>query len=126
MTLRIARHQARRDARWLNIEAPIALAEALRETDGRGPRLVDCLTLWLSNLMLADMDWEAEATALCQTLENQASPVILVTNEVGFGIVPENPLSRQFRDNAGLLNQMVARVADELILMVAGLPMKVK
>lgn len=126
MRERIAIHRARREQRWQDIEAPLELSDALIRTDGRAPRLVDCLTLWLSNLMHADMDWHAQAATLCETLRAQTSPVLLVTNEVGFGIVPENALARRFRDNAGLLNQMVAQAADEVTLMVAGLPMKVK
>ena len=88
--------------------------------------MVDCLTLWLSNLTHAARDWEKEALLLVETLARQTSPVVLVTNEVGLGIVPDNALARQFRDAAGLLNQMVARAADEVEFVVAGLPMRVK
>jgi adenosylcobinamide kinase/adenosylcobinamide-phosphate guanylyltransferase len=88
--------------------------------------LVDCLTLWLSNLMHAERDWEKEAMLLAETLDRQNSPVVLVTNEVGLGIVPDNALARRFRDAAGILNQIVARVADEVEFVVAGLPMRVK
>ncbi len=126
MAARIARHRARRGAGWRTEEAPLALAEMLKATDGAGPRLVDCLTLWLSNLMLAGHDWEAEASDLEACLRAQASPVVLVTNEVGGGIVPENALARAFRDAAGLLNQRIAGVADEVVLTVAGLPLVLK
>lgn len=126
MRERIRTHQARRTDVWRNIEAPLALAKALDESDGEGPRLVDCLTLWLSNLMLAERDWRQETGTLCETLKRQQAPVTLVTNEVGLGIVPDNPLARRFRDAAGVLNQMVAEVADEVCFMVAGLPMRVK
>lgn len=126
MVARIAAHRARRDARWTDVEAPLDLVGALARTDGQGARLVDCLTLWLSNLMFSDRDWRAEAEALARALPAQASPVILVTNEVGLGIVPDNALARAFRDAAGTLNQTIAAVADEVILAVAGLPMKVK
>jgi adenosylcobinamide kinase / adenosylcobinamide-phosphate guanylyltransferase len=126
MTARIAAHRARRDARWLDHPAPLDLVEALAQTDGHGARLVDCLTLWLSNLMFAGRDWRKESVRLCDALAKQAAPVILVTNEVGMGIVPENALAREFRDAAGSLNQAVARVADEVEFVVAGLPMKVK
>jgi adenosylcobinamide kinase/adenosylcobinamide-phosphate guanylyltransferase len=108
------------------VEAPLALAEALSASDGAGPRLVDCLTLWLTNVMLAGRDWEAEAAAVEAALRAQASPVVLVTNEVGAGIVPENALARAFRDAAGLLNQRIAAVADEVVLVVAGLPLVLK
>jgi adenosylcobinamide kinase/adenosylcobinamide-phosphate guanylyltransferase len=126
MRARIAEHQARRGAEWVTISEPMDLIGALAASDGQGPRLVDCLTLWLTNLMLAEADWGAAGQALVATLPRQTSPVILVTNEVGLGIVPDNALARAFRDAAGSLNQWVAAVADEVILAVAGLPLKVK
>lgn len=126
MRERIAKHRARRGSAWLERETPLELVAALVETDGQGARLVDCLTLWLSNLMHAERDWEKEAMLLAETLGRQNSPVVLVTNEVGLGIVPDNALARRFRDAAGILNQMVARVADEVEFVVAGLPMRVK
>ena len=125
MQERIALHRARRGEEWHTHPEPLDLCEALALTDG-SPRLVDCLTLWLTNLILAERDWQAEAARLVATLGAQASPVVLVTNEVGAGIVPENRLARLFRDAAGLLNQQVAQVADEVILAVCGLPVKVK
>ena len=123
---RIAKHRLRRGNEWLERETPLELAAALLETDGGGARLVDCLTLWLSNLIHAERDWEKEATLLLEALSRQRSPVVLVTNEVGLGIVPDNALARRFRDAAGILNQMVARAADEVEFVVAGLPMRVK
>jgi adenosylcobinamide kinase/adenosylcobinamide-phosphate guanylyltransferase len=126
MRERIARHQARRGNDWIEREAPLALVEALDATDGGGARLVDCLTLWLSNLMHADRDCAQEAAQLADALVRQSSPVVLVTNEVGLGIVPDNALARAFRDAAGLLNQAIARVADEAEFVVAGLPLKLK
>ncbi|MFN6980149.1 MAG: bifunctional adenosylcobinamide kinase/adenosylcobinamide-phosphate guanylyltransferase, partial [Gemmobacter sp.] len=104
MAARIARHRARRGAEWQTRTAPLALAEALAESDGGPPRLVDCITLWLSNLMLAEHDWEAEVAALAALLPRLTAPVVMVTNEVGAGIVPENALARRFRDAAGLTN----------------------
>jgi adenosylcobinamide kinase/adenosylcobinamide-phosphate guanylyltransferase len=126
MTERIAKHRARRGGDWLERECPLELVASLFETDGGGARLVDCLTLWLSNLMLAERDWEKEGHELVEALGRQRSPVVLVTNEVGLGIVPDNALARRFRDAAGILNQMVARAADEVEFVVAGLPMRVK
>ncbi|MFV0369334.1 MAG: bifunctional adenosylcobinamide kinase/adenosylcobinamide-phosphate guanylyltransferase [Hyphomicrobiaceae bacterium] len=126
MRARIRTHQARRTDVWHTIEVPLALAQALDESDGGGPRLVDCLTLWLSNLLHAEHDWRQDVETLCETLKRQRAPVTLVTNEVGLGIVPDNALARRFRDAAGMLNQMVAEVADEVVFMVSGLPMKVK
>ncbi len=126
MRERIAKHRARRGSEWLERETPLELVAALLETDGGGARLVDCLTLWLSNLMHAGRDWEKEAQLLVDALSGQKSPVVLVTNEVGLGIVPDNALARRFRDAAGILNQMVAQAADEVEFVVAGLPMRVK
>jgi adenosylcobinamide kinase/adenosylcobinamide-phosphate guanylyltransferase len=126
MTARIAAHRARRGPPWREIEAPLDLAGALAASDGEGPRLVDCLTLWLSNLMFAEQDLDAAAARLGEAVRGQQSPVIFVTNEVGMGIVPENRLARRFRDAAGRLNQCVAQVADEVQLVVSGYPLRVK
>ena len=126
MRARIDLHRARRGAEWGMIEAPLDLAAALRASDGAGPRLVDCLTMWLSNLMGAQRDWQAETTALIETLRTQTAPVVLVTNEVGLGIVPENALARAFRDAQGLLNRRIAAMADRADLVVAGLPLTLK
>jgi len=93
---------------------------------GANPVLVDCLTLWLSNLMLAGIDIEAETAHLERTLTAATAPVVLVANEVGFGIVPDHPLGRKFRDLQGMLNQRMAALADCVILMVAGLPLALK
>ena len=125
MEKRIATHQDRRGAEWVTHAEPLDLVGALSLTEGQ-PRLVDCLTLWLTNLMLGGHDWQSAGRELVAALPRQASPVVLVTNEIGAGIVPENKLARDFRDAAGLLNQWVAAVADEVTLAVAGLPLKVK
>lgn len=125
MEKRIATHQERRGAEWVTHAEPLDLVGALNLTEGQ-PRLVDCLTLWLTNLMLGGHDWQSAGRELVAALPRQASPVVLVTNEIGAGIVPENKLARDFRDAAGLLNQWVAAVADEVTLAVAGLPLKVK
>jgi adenosylcobinamide kinase/adenosylcobinamide-phosphate guanylyltransferase len=105
MRERIAKHRARRGNEWIEHETPLELVAALNATDGGGARLIDCLTLWLSNLMHEGRDWAKEAAGLAEALEAQRSPVVLVTNEVGSGIVPDNALAREFRDAAGLLNQ---------------------
>jgi adenosylcobinamide kinase / adenosylcobinamide-phosphate guanylyltransferase len=126
MAARVAAHRARRGPDWVTRAEALDLTGALGATDGQGPRLVDCLTLWLTNLMLAGRDWQAEGRALVAALAAQADPVVMVTNEVGAGIVPDNRLARDFRDAAGTLNQWVAAAADEVILAVAGLPLKVK
>ncbi|GLS86540.1 adenosylcobinamide kinase/adenosylcobinamide phosphate guanyltransferase [Cypionkella aquatica] len=126
MRARIAEHQARRGPEWITHAAPLDVMGALAATDGKGPRLVDCLTLWLTNLMLGNHDWRAAGQELRAALPRQSSPVVFVSNEVGMGIVPENALARAFRDAAGTLNQWIAAEADEVIFAVSGLPMKVK
>lgn len=125
MAARIDTHQARRGPEWTTHAEPLDLVGALNATDGR-PRLVDCLTLWLSNLMLADAAVEAEIARLEQALEQARAPVVLVANEVGSGIVPDNALARRFRDLQGQLNQRLAARADRVVLVVAGLPLFVK
>ena len=126
MAARIALHRDRRGSNWTTREVPLHLAEALHATDGAGPRLVDCLTLWLSNLMLAGGNWQQASQSLAAAIPSQSAPVVFVTNEVGAGIVPENALARTYRDAAGLLNQSVAAVSQEVYLAVAGIPVKVK
>ncbi|MGX1351731.1 adenosylcobinamide kinase/adenosylcobinamide-phosphate guanylyltransferase [Bradyrhizobium elkanii] len=126
MDERIAKHRARRGSDWIEREVPLDLVEVLSETDGGGARLVDCLTLWLSNLLHAGHDWSQEVTRLADALSRQHGPVVLVTNEVGLGIVPDNAMARTFRDAAGIMNQTIAGIADEVEFVVAGLPMKLK
>jgi adenosyl cobinamide kinase/adenosyl cobinamide phosphate guanylyltransferase len=125
MRARIAEHQARRKDGWRTMEAPIDLAGALRD-DVTRPAMVDCLTLWLTNLMLGGHDIQAATLALVAALDRRQAPTVLVGNEVGLGIVPESPLGRAFRDAAGLLHQRLAARADAVLFMVAGLPMTVK
>jgi len=125
MAVRIRAHRARRGPSWRTIEAPRDLVAALAAAKPM-PVLIDCLTLWLSNLVLLDADFEAEAGRLEQALTETAAPVVLVANEVGSGIVPEHPLGRRFRDLQGLLNQRMAARADRVVLMVAGLPLALK
>jgi adenosylcobinamide kinase/adenosylcobinamide-phosphate guanylyltransferase len=126
MRERIAHHRARRGEGWRTLDAPLDLADAIRAVPAGMPVLVDCLTLWLTNHMLAGHDVEAECARLVDTLRHPPGPCFVVSNEVGQGIVPENALARRFRDAAGRLNQQVAAVADTVLLMVAGLPLKVK
>jgi adenosylcobinamide kinase/adenosylcobinamide-phosphate guanylyltransferase len=126
MAARIAAHRARRGGGWQTVEAPHDLAGALRAAPPGMPVLVDCLTLWLSNRMLADADLDQEAAALEQILRPRDAPSVLVANEVGSGIVPDNALARRFRDRQGLLNQRLAACADRVVLVVAGLPLIVK
>lgn len=127
MAARIEAHRARRDGNWTTREAPLDLAAALAADDRPGrPMLVDCLTLWLSNLLLAGRDAAAESAALVRRLRDLAAPAVLVANEVGLGIVPDNALARRFRDHAGRLNQEIAAVADRVVFVAAGLPLVLK
>jgi adenosylcobinamide kinase/adenosylcobinamide-phosphate guanylyltransferase len=125
MAVRIRTHRARRGPSWRTIEAPRDLTAAFAACE-RMPVLVDCLTLWLSNLMLADADVNAEVGRLEEALAATVAPVVLVANEVGSGIVPDHALGRKFRDLQGLLNQRIAARADRVVLMVAGLPLALK
>jgi adenosylcobinamide kinase / adenosylcobinamide-phosphate guanylyltransferase len=125
MAARIKSHRERRGAGWRTIEEPRELAKAIAAC-GDAPVLVDCLTLWLSNLMLAEANIEEETAQLEKTLVAAKGPVVLVANEVGSGIVPSHPLGRHFRDLQGVLNQRIAARAERVILMVAGLPLVVK
>ncbi len=125
MAARIAAHRARRGSSWRTIEAPRDLAAALKSCQTM-PVLIDCLTLWLSNLMLAEADIDAEVAQFEDAVKAVAAPVVLVANEVGSGIVPDHALGRRFRDLQGLLNQRIAARADRVVLVVAGLPLAVK
>lgn len=125
MAARIKTHRARRGSCWRTIEAPHDVAMVLAEC-GSTPVLVDCLTLWLSNRLLAHADIDDEISRMEKALRAATARVVLVANEVGLGIVPEHPLGRQFRDWQGILNQRMAAQADRVILMVAGLPLVVK
>ena len=126
MRRRIAEHRLRRGGEWETVEAPAGLSSAIAAVPDWRPLLIDCLTLWLTNVMLAGDDVEAASRDLAALLGRPRGPWFVVANEVGLGIVPDNALARRFRDAAGRLNQMVARNADAVLFMVAGLPMKVK
>ncbi len=127
MAARITEHKTRRGNRWRNEEAPLALADAVATcTDGGQPVLIDCLTLWLSNILLAERDIAAETAGLLDSLASVPGPVVCVANEVGLGIVPDNALGRAFRDHAGRLNQQIAERAGRVDFIAAGLPLSLK
>jgi adenosylcobinamide kinase/adenosylcobinamide-phosphate guanylyltransferase len=127
MASRIAAHRARRSLFWHTIEEPLRIAAAIAaEARCDRPLLIDCLTLWLSNVMLAGRAVDEEVDALCAALRLADGPVVLVANEVGMGLVPETPLGREFRDAAGRLNQDVAALADRVVFVAAGLPLVLK
>ena len=127
MTDRIARHRADRGPRWVTVEAPVELAGAIR-AESREDRvlLIDCLTLWTTNLLLAERDIPAATAELITAIADAAGPLILVANEVGLGIVPDNALTRRFRDEAGRVNQGLAAAVDGVVFVAAGLPLKLK
>jgi adenosylcobinamide kinase/adenosylcobinamide-phosphate guanylyltransferase len=127
MTARIAMHRARRNAAWRTVEEPIDLAGTLLRESGPGFHvLVECVTVWLSNVMAAERDVAAEIDGLVAALARVTGPVVLVSNEVGLGIVPDNALARRYADHLGILNQKVAAACDRVILMAAGLPLVLK
>ena len=127
MAARIARHRADRGEGWSLVEEPLALAEALRSHSRPGRVvLVECLTLWLANLLLAGRDLEPEISGLAQAIHGLEGPAILVSNEVGMGIVPENRLGREFRDWQGLANRETARACGAVVFVAAGLPLQLK
>jgi adenosylcobinamide kinase / adenosylcobinamide-phosphate guanylyltransferase len=125
MAERVAVHQRRRGPSWTTVETPRDIVGALA-ANANTPALVDCLTLWLSNVLLADADVDAEIEQLDGALARAEAPIVLVANEVGSGIVPDNALGRRFRDLQGLLNQRIAARADRVFLVVAGLPLTLK
>ena len=127
MAERIAAHRRRRPPAWRTVEAPHDLERVLEAEAGEGrAALVDCLTLWLSNLMLAEKDVEARGATLAEAAKQLAGLRVFVSNEVGLGLVPDNPLGRRFRDAQGLLNQTIAAIADRVVFMAAGLPLVLK
>lgn len=126
MAERIAAHRARRAEGWQTIEAPHDLPDAVRQAPANAAVLVDCLTLWLSNLMEGSFDIDAQTARLQEALAARTGPTVLVSNEVGLGIVPDNALARRFRDLQGVLNQRMAAEAQRVVMMVAGVPIAVK
>lgn len=127
MAARIKTHRDRRGGDWTTVETVWDLPEELRSAVAVDAFvLVDCLTLWLTNLILADKDCEQAVDALLDAIKDAPGTIVLVSNEVGSGIVPDNALARRFRDSAGITNQRVAQAADEVVLVTAGLPMTLK
>ncbi|MCP5080545.1 MAG: bifunctional adenosylcobinamide kinase/adenosylcobinamide-phosphate guanylyltransferase [Alphaproteobacteria bacterium] len=127
MTTRIAAHVARRGAVWRTVEEPLDLPGAIMAADKDGSfTLVDCITLWLTNVLLGEHDVAARTSRLLEVVGGCTGPLVLVSNEVGLGIVPENALARRFRDEAGMLNQKLAQVAERVVLVTAGLPLQLK
>lgn len=126
MRKRIKAHKARRNVGWVQYETPLELADCLENRTRELPCLVDCLTLWLSNVMHAGRQVPEATEVLIAALSKRIAPCIMVSNEVGLGIVPENALARAFRDEAGRLNQRIAAAADRVLFVAAGLTMTLK
>ena len=126
MAQRVKKHQARRDESWSTLFTPLKLADEIKKIGSNKPILVDCLTLWLSNHLLKNNDLEREIDELANSLKNSNANIVLVSNEVGTGIVPDNALAREFRDNAGFMNQKIASVSDEVYWVVAGIQTQIK
>ncbi|HEX4406334.1 MAG TPA: bifunctional adenosylcobinamide kinase/adenosylcobinamide-phosphate guanylyltransferase [Polyangia bacterium] len=129
MRLRIDRHRAERDARWRTLEAPLAVADALEAPGAHDVVLVDCLTLWLSNLLVRGATTDqvlARVDEVRAALARRRAPIVIVTNEVGMGLVPETPLGRVFRDVSGLAHQRLAADADELHVAVMGVVLRLR
>jgi adenosylcobinamide kinase/adenosylcobinamide-phosphate guanylyltransferase len=130
MVARIEHHRQRRGTAWDTYEEPLAIADLLKKLSGRyGVVLLDCLTLWLSNVMARsneDSIVMARGDELVSAVRDFSGSCIIVSNEVGFGIVPDNALARRFRDLAGFVNQRVAQAADEAYLLTSGIPLKIK
>ncbi|WP_332770141.1 bifunctional adenosylcobinamide kinase/adenosylcobinamide-phosphate guanylyltransferase [Phenylobacterium sp.] len=126
MAERIARHRAERGGAWATVEAPRELAAAVRELRSGEVAVIDCLTLWLTNLMLDEADLGAAVAELGLALRASPAELFVISNEVGQGIVPDNALARRFRDQAGWMHQAVAAAADQVVMVVAGLPLVLK
>ena len=126
MAARIARHQAERDDDWTTVEAPLDLAGAVRSLAPGDVAVIDCLTLWLTNQMLAEAEIAPAVAELIGAFAESPARLIVISNEVGQGIVPDNPLARRFRDEAGWMHQKVAAAADRAVMVIAGLPVVLK
>jgi len=120
MGQRISHHQARRGTEWTTVEEPLDVCKALLKAGSGKIILLDCITLWLSNMMAADLDVETEVKKFCDQLLSATSDVVIVSNEVGLGIVPDNALARKFRDEAGRANQMIAEACNKVVFIAAG------
>ncbi|SIO40714.1 adenosylcobinamide kinase /adenosylcobinamide-phosphate guanylyltransferase [Rhodovulum sp. ES.010] len=125
MAARIAAQKARRGTDWITVREPLGLVRAIRETDGTGPRLVECLAGWLSNVMLDRFDWFESVRELETAVAEQNSPLVLVSSEIGGG-APASTLTRRYQEAVGLMNQAIAEIADEVVVVIAGQPLTLK
>ena len=124
---RIARHRSQRPAHWRTIEEPIKISEILGQVSGQGKCvLLECLTLWMSNLLLDEDKLAARVEQFCKAFERYDGEIIVVSNETGLGIMPDNAMARRFGDELGVLQQRLASLSDEVVMVVAGLPQRLK
>tara|TARA_B100001093_G_scaffold76027_1_gene66840 strand:+ start:3586 stop:4098 length:513 start_codon:yes stop_codon:yes gene_type:complete len=128
MNERIIKHKKRRKDKWNEFESYLNLVDVINQTDNKNgsPRLVDCLTMWINNLIFEKLNVEQEIDKLVKCIKVQKSPLIMVTNELGLGVIPDNKLSRNFLDINGDLNKMIANIADEVYVVISGIPLKIK
>lgn len=126
MAKKVAAHRAMRGSGWQTVEEPVHVAGAIDAARANQPVLIDCATLWLTNLVLGELDVAAHSAALLQAVRRSENPIVIVSNEVGQGIVPDNALSRRFRNAQGRLNQHIAAEADLVVAVMAGLPLALK
>ena len=128
MNERIIKHKKRRKDKWNEFESYLNLVDVINQTDNKNgsPRLVDCLTMWINNLIFEKLNVEQEIDKLVKCIKVQKSPLIMVTNELGLGVIPDNKLSRAFLDINGDLNKMIANIADEVYVVISGIPLKIK
>jgi adenosylcobinamide kinase/adenosylcobinamide-phosphate guanylyltransferase len=126
MAQKVARHREMRGTSWHTIEEPVEITEAIGLAPAGQPILIDCATLWLTNLILGELDVAVRSSALLKTMRKTANPVVIVSNEVGQGIVPDNALSRRFRNAQGTLNQQIGLEADLVVVVMVGLPLVLK
>ncbi len=126
MAAKVSRHRDTRGTRWTTIEEPLDIEKALSQANRHSPVLIDCATLWLTNVILGELEVEAHTTAFLSAVAQHHAPVVVVSNEVGQGIVPDNALARRFCNAQGRLNQQIAAQADLVVAVMAGLPLVLK
>ena len=128
MNERIIKHKKRRKEKWDEFESYLNLVDVINQTDNKNgtPRLVDCLTMWINNLIFEKLNVEQEIDKLVKCIKVQKSPLFMVANELGLGVIPDNKLSRDFLDINGDLNKMIANIADEVYVVISGIPLKIK
>lgn len=126
MQKRILLHKKRRMHKWYEFESQINLIETLKKTNNNSPVLIDCITLWLNNIFYKKKEWKTEVEKLANFIPNFKQPLVIVTNEIGMGLISMDKLSREFQDASGVTNQILASLCDEVYLVICGIPKKIK